>query len=70
MLDPLALMAQLHPPGRGDEVEVTGQEAASGPLFAEEAEGRLATLSELLLELELTARTRSCCPRCSARPTP
>jgi two-component system chemotaxis sensor kinase CheA len=33
-------------------VEVTGQEARFRAMFAEEAEGRLATLSELLLELE------------------
>jgi len=33
-------------------VEVTGQEARFRVMFAEEAEGRLATLSELLLELE------------------
>ena len=33
-------------------MEVTGQEARFRAMFAEEAEGRLATLSELLLELE------------------
>jgi two-component system, chemotaxis family, sensor kinase CheA len=33
-------------------VEVTGQEARFRAMFAEEAEGRLAALSELLLELE------------------
>jgi two-component system, chemotaxis family, sensor kinase CheA len=33
-------------------VEVTGQEARFRAMFAEEAEGRLASLSELLLELE------------------
>jgi two-component system, chemotaxis family, sensor kinase CheA len=33
-------------------VEVTGQEARFRAMFAEEAEGRLAVLSELLLELE------------------
>jgi len=33
-------------------VEVTGQEARFRAMFAEEAEGRLATLGELLLELE------------------
>lgn len=33
-------------------MEVTGQEARFRTMFAEEAEGRLATLSELLLELE------------------
>jgi chemotaxis protein histidine kinase CheA len=33
-------------------VEVTGQEQRFRAMFAEEAEGRLATLSELLLELE------------------
>ena len=33
-------------------MEVTGQEARFRAMFAEEAEGRLAALSELLLELE------------------
>ena len=33
-------------------MEVTGQESRFRAMFAEEAEGRLATLSELLLELE------------------
>src|SRR5215218_34846 len=37
---------------KGDDVEVTGQEARFRAILAEEAEGRLATLSELLLELE------------------
>jgi two-component system chemotaxis sensor kinase CheA len=36
-------------------VDVTGQEDRFRALFAEEAEGRLATLSELLLELERNA---------------
>src|SRR5215213_6435918 len=36
----------------GGDVDVTGQEARFRAMFAEEAEGRLATLSELLLELE------------------
>jgi two-component system, chemotaxis family, sensor kinase CheA len=36
-------------------MEVTGQEERFRALFAEEAEGRLATLSELLLELERSA---------------
>src|SRR5215213_6930119 len=36
----------------GGDVEITGQEARFRAMFAEEAEGRLATLSELLLELE------------------
>src|SRR4029453_214038 len=39
-------------PRGGAEVEVTGQEARFRAMFAEEAEGRLSTLSELLLELE------------------
>jgi len=51
-------------------VEVTGQEARFRAMFAEEAEGRLATLSELLLELERNGEDRTCSPRCSARPTP
>ena len=51
-------------------MEVTGQEARFRAMFAEEAEGRLAALSELLLELEGTATTGSCSPRCSGRRTP